>query len=86
MPVTVLVIEPIWKSVSGVTASGFSTDVTPMPAVVLLAVVDQADRRARRGGLLDGRLDRGVDVLEQRHGRTLATGHRTSDPAAGGRL
>ena len=32
MPVKVFVIEPIWNSVSGVTASGFSTDVVPKPA------------------------------------------------------
>ena len=32
VPVNVFVIEPIWKSVSGVTSSGFSSDVTPKPA------------------------------------------------------
>jgi len=31
VPVNVLLIEPIWNSVSGVTASGLSTLVTPNP-------------------------------------------------------
>jgi hypothetical protein len=36
VPVKVLLIEPTWKSVSGVTGSGFSTLVTPNPAVCSL--------------------------------------------------
>ena len=41
---------------------------------MLLALVQQPDRRARRLALGDGRLDRGAEVVEQRHAATLTPG------------
>ena len=80
--VKVLVVEPMRKSVSASTGSGWSTLVTPKPLQMFATLPEDADRDAGHMVAHHRRFDPLVELAEQRIGRLVARNRRDLCPRA----
>ena len=76
VPVKVLLIDPIWKSVSSVTGSGWSTFVTPNARVVTRPSSRMPIATPGTACSRHLRLHQGGDLLESRVGGACRAGAR----------